>query len=109
MGDGKGRTEMDPEAVRMAVSGLEEVKGILGEIRKKLADAGDRLGAEWVGTAKSAYLLADAYTRGKLLRMQVQTGMLHGLIMQTCDDRCTLDLDVAQAASGCSVTQKGGK
>lgn len=109
MGDGQGRTEIDPAAVRLAVGGLEDVKEVLGEVREDLVDIRDRLEAEWIGTAKEAYRQVDVHTQAKLLRMQVQAGLLHRLVMKVCDDRSTLDLDVAQAASGCGSTRKGEK
>lgn len=105
---GDGRTEMDAGAVRLAVGGIKDVAEILGEIRKGLARAGEDLEAGWTGTAKGAYQLADAHTRAQLLRMQMQAGMLHGLVLQTCDDREALDRAAADAASGCGGSMRGG-
>ncbi|MDO4303362.1 MAG: hypothetical protein Q4D94_05550 [Bacillota bacterium] len=94
-----GRTEIESDAVRSAVSELPNVETDLGEIKQKLDEVSEPLEDTWVGTARASYIKAAYYMQQQLAKIKTGIGGLYDITIQTCDDRVTLDQEVAGAAT----------
>lgn len=92
-------TMIDPEEVTSAVSELPEVKEDLENMIKKLEEVSEPLEATWIGTARDSYAKAAFCVSQNIKRIENGIGGLHGVMIETCLNRKTLDLTVSAAAT----------
>ncbi len=99
MGANGGRTEIESDAVKSAVSELPGVETDLEDIKKNLDDVSAPLEETWEGTARGSYIKAAYYMQQQLTGIKTGIGGLYDITIQTCDNRVTLDQEVAVAAT----------
>lgn len=92
-------TQINPETVKTAISGLTDIENNLSNIQTELYASGLSLVTTWTGTAKASFLLASTYARKNINRIMLGVSGVHNEIKEACEERVVLDQNVATAAT----------